>query len=262
MFIIDDTGQQRFLGNNYPFAGLTKAWRIYGDVPETPMISRGKWQPTDLSTYMSPVKDQDGIGACNGFDTIYIAEGCRAIQGLPHVTLSPGYLYGNINDGVDDGSLLEDAMQWMMERGTCLASTVSELDWHSQPVAAVEEAKKYRVLEAFVCPTFEHMASAIQCGFLVSAGVLWYGNYTPDSEGWLPSRGRGQSGGHAICRCSLKERNGVWGLGGPNSWGVSWGLNGYFTMPELGFSGPVGGWWAVREMVDEGGVAPVVKSEE
>jgi hypothetical protein len=37
-------------------------------------------------------------------------------------------------------------------------------------------------------------------------------------------------------------------------------LNGYFTMPEQGFDGPVGGWWAVREMVDEGGVVPTVRS--
>ncbi len=257
MFILDDTGHPRFLGNLYPFDGLTKAWRTYGDTPETPMISRDQWRPTDLSKYMSPVKDQDGIGACNGFDTIYVAEGCRAIQGLPHVTLSPGYLYGNINGGVDEGSLLEDAMHWMMASGTCLASTVDELDWRSRPAKAAEEAKTYRVLEAFVCPTFEHMASALQCGFLVSAGVLWYANYTPDAEGWLPGHGRGQGGGHAICRCSLQERRGVWGLGGPNSWGIEWGKEGYFIMPESGFAGPVGGWWAVREMVDEGGVVPV-----
>jgi C1A family cysteine protease len=256
MFIIDDTGYQRFLGNLNPAAGLTKAWRTYGDIPDTPMITRDKWQPTDLSTYMSPVKDQDGIGACNAFDTIYVAEACRTIQGLPRVTLSPGYLYGNINGGVDEGSTLEDAMHWMMTNGTCPATTVSELDWRSRPQVAAQEAQKYRVLEAFLCPTFGHMASAIQCGFIVSAGVMWYENYTPDSEGWLPSRGRGQNGGHAICRCSLVERNGAWGLGGPNSWGVSWGVNGYFTMPESGFSGQVGGWWAVREMVDEGGMVP------
>src|ERR1700679_3273702 len=103
MYIIDDNGYTRFLGNNIPPFGLAKSWRTYGDVPETPIISRDHWQPTDLSNYMSPVKDQDGIGACNAFDTCYILEGCRTIQGLSHVTLSPGYLYGNINGGVDRG---------------------------------------------------------------------------------------------------------------------------------------------------------------
>jgi hypothetical protein len=256
MVIIDDTGHTRFLGNNAPAGGLVHAWRTYGDVPETPLLPRSEWKPTDLRAFMSPVKDQDGIGACTAFDTCYLLEGCRRIQGLPSVTLSPGYLYGNINGGRDEGSLLEDAMSWVMAHGTCLATTVGELDWQSKPSSAVEEAKRYRMLEAFVCPTFDHMASAIQCGFLVSAGVSWFANYTPDRDGWLPLHGRGQSGGHAICRCSLVHRDGVWGLGGPNSWGASWGVNGYMVMPEHGFAGPVGGWWAVREVVDEGGVLP------
>jgi hypothetical protein len=253
-----DDGTERRLGNNPPSLGLLRAWRTYGDAPETPMIPRSAWKPIDLSRFISPIKDQDGIGACNAFDTCYVAEACRAVQGLPHVTLSPGYLYGNINGGVDDGSLLEDAMSWMLAHGTCLASTVGELDWRdANSSAGAAEAKRYRVLEAFVCPTFDHMASAIQSGFFVSAGVNWYANYSQvDGDGWLTDHPRRNVGGHAICRSSLVERGGAWGLGGPNSWGVSYGANGFMVMPEPGFEGQVGGWWAVREMVDEGGVVP------
>ena len=225
-------------------------------MPETPMIARSQWRPTDLSAYMSPVKDQDGIGACNAFDTCYVVEGCRATQGLPRVTLSPGYLYGNINGGVDEGSLLEDAMTWMMERGTCLASTVEELDWHSQPAAAVAEARNYRVLEAYVCPTFDHMASAPPVRLPRECRRVVVCERHARLRRLAARARRGQSGGHAICRCSLVERSGRWGLGGPNSWGESWGVRGYFTMPESRFDGPIGGWWAVREVVDEGGVVP------
>ena len=41
------------------------------------------------------------------------------------------------------------------------------------------------------------ISAAIQGRRLVS-GILWYANDTPDADGWLPTTGRGQAGGHAI----------------------------------------------------------------
>jgi hypothetical protein len=248
-------GTTRKLGNNEPPAGLCKSWPIYGDSPKTPLIRREDWKPIDLSRFMPEIKDQNGVGACNAFATISIVEGCRAQQGLPYVRLSPGYLYGRINGGVDRGSMLEDALDWMTQHGTVTAETVKELDWRARPANAVDESKKYRVLEAYLCPTFEHIASALQCGFFVNVGLMWYNTDTPDSDGWLPTSGRG-GGGHALARSSLDYRNGVWGAGGPNSWSRKWGKDGYCVIPESRFGRQIGGFWAVRSVTDEGGVIP------
>jgi hypothetical protein len=251
-------GSVRRLGNKLPDPSTPVKLKVatYGDTPNAPMIPRDQWKPIKLDAFVQGVKDQDGIGACNCFDTCSIVEIVRAMQGLPHVELSPGYLYGNINGGVDEGSTLEDAMHWMMEHGTCSVSTVPALDWKSRPEAAAGEAQKYRVLEVLVCPTFDHMASALQSGFVVSSGLLWYNNYNPDGDGWLPQRGRGQAGGHAVARTSLVQKGGVWGLGGPNSWGTVWGVQGFMVIPEPCYSDAIGGFWCVRQAVDEGGIVP------
>jgi hypothetical protein len=250
-------GTQRRLGNNPPpVSHVPKLFPEFGTTPTTTLIPRSQWQPVDLSRFRSPIKDQDGEGACNAFDSIYILEACRRLQGLPDVLLSPGYLYGHINGGSDDGSLLEDAMASLMTLGTCTAATVPELDWRNRPPAAATEALKYRALEVLVCPTFDHMASAILQGFFVSSGLSWCDNFTPGADGWLPMRGNNSVGGHAVARDQLATKGGVWGLGGPNSWGPSWGLAGGMFIAESLYDNQIGGFWAIRSVVDEGGQVP------
>lgn len=262
-------GSTKKLGNIAPPGNKLKGtWKVYGDYPQTPMIKREDWKPVDLRTFLPPVKDQDGIGSCNAFSTIYCSEGCRAVQGHAFGTptyakLSPGFLYGLINGGSDDGSMLEDAIKTMTDVGTCLATTVGELDWKHRPQAAYDEAKKFRFLEAYWCPTFGHMASACQSGFFVSSGLMWYDNYNTDGDGWLPFRPRGNAGGHAVARCGLAiNKDGkTWGLPGPNSWTEEYGAKGYMTIPEQLYNEAIGGFWALRQMVDEGQVVPLPPSD-
>lgn len=253
-------GSVRRLGNKEQPGGLTKAFPIYGQTPTAPMIARSQWKPVSFARFCSPIKDQDGQGACNAFNSVYLLEGCRRMQGLPDIRLSPGYLYGNINGGVDEGSYLEDAMAWLMNHGTCTAATVGELNWRTSPPAAAVEALNYRALEVYLCPTFDHMASAIQCGFWVSSGLAWFNNFNPDANGWLPKSSVMMVGGHAVARDGLAFDGSEWGLDGPNSWSASWGLAGRMVVRERHYSNQIGGFWAVRSVVDEGGQVPPVQA--
>lgn len=246
---------QRAMGNIPPPENKLKyAWSEFGATPNVPMIDRSKWKEVDLSVFLPPVKDQDGIGACNAFATIECTEAARKMAGLKYMKLSPGYLYGNINGGSDNGSMLEDALAWMTENGTCESTIIGDLDWRKgrqKPATAVTNAKSYRILESYLCPNFDAMASAIQQGFFVDEGLLWYNNFTPDSQGWLPSAGRGGAGGHALCGYGLAKRtlsNGTvqWGIMTRNSWGPSWGIKGNCVIPESLFGKSIGGFWAVR----------------
>jgi hypothetical protein len=223
-------------------------WAVYGTTPSTPMIPRAQWREVDLEAYLPPVKDQDGLGACNAFATVTATEASREIAGLSYVKLSPGWLYGRINGGRDQGSTLEDGLAWMTGHGTCTSATVGDLSWRSNPSKAAAEAKNFKVVEAYLCPTFDHMASALQQGFVVVEGLLWRDNFKPDADGWLPAQGRGGAGGHALCGYGLATRNGAWGIRTRNSWGVTWGNGGNCVIPEQLFDGQISGYWAIRSV--------------
>ncbi len=253
--IIDDTGHERFLGNLEPASGLMRSWPIYGDVPSAPMIARADFpkycRSLEDSYLPSPPHDQDGIGMCNCSATVAAMERARAIQGLPTVRLSGGDLYLRISGGRDQGSMLEDGIAEAMANGVSSVAVTPYLQWRSAASGAAEDRKRFKVLEAFLCPTFDHCFSAVCCGFSLISGIMWYNNYKPDGDGWLPTRGSGGGGGHAVMGYAPIMRAGKLGIAHLNSWG-DWGLRGRCVFPEEAYRGPVGGWWAVRSMTDEG----------
>jgi hypothetical protein len=260
MKIVDDLGVERFMGNND--APLKCAYREFGSVPTERVIPRDEW-PDLLQAYLDgpddphlpPVADQDGIGECNASATCTALESCRMLAGLPYVQLSAADLYRRINGGRDQGSMLEDGIQEAMQNGIATTAEVPYLDWRHQHSNAAAVRPKYKVLEAVLCPSFDHCFSAVLHGFKLITGILWYSNYTPDADGWLP-RGRGQSGGHAIFGYKPTGRNGVFGIWHQNSWTPSWGVQGRMVIPETAYDRAIGGWWAIRSVVNEDGTFP------
>jgi hypothetical protein len=226
-------------------------WTVYGTTPETPMIPRSEWKEVDLEAYLPPVHDQDGRGQCNASATCTCIEGSREIAGQSYDYLSAGDLYSQINGGRDQGSTLEDGLAAALHNGVATVKLVPYV-WdgrnHGRDSAVTAERMKYRVTEAYLCPTFDHLASALQQGFLVVHGLMWRDNFKPDSDGWLPTQGRGGAGGHALCGYGLAARNGSWGIKTRNSWGVTWGMGGNCVIPESLFGNQITGYWAIRSV--------------
>jgi hypothetical protein len=260
---VDAGGERRYLAN-LP-APVRYSWPVYGDVPQTPLVPREEWAglvPDEtplLDPWLQYVHDQDGIGLCNAAATAAAIEDMRAQAGLPFVALSGGDLYNRICGGVDRGSLLEDGLAAAMVGGVAPVSVTPYLQWRGRGPGAAEAAKAYRVLEAYLCPTFAHCASAVLNGFRLISGIMWYGNYTPDSAGWLPERRQGGGGGHAVMGYRLCRRGSTYGIAHKNSWTPRWGLAGRCVFPESAYEGPVGGWWAVRVVTQEAGTLPAPK---
>lgn len=253
-------GTTRRLGNRIPVKGLEHQWPVFGEVPNTRVFPRADWDKLlanyeDLGPdhpFLPPLHDQNGVGQCNADASTLIGEFCRGVQGLEYIALSAADLYEQINGGADNGSLLEDGIRAMMATGVGTAAKCGTLWKRGQytPATGPERAKN-RVLEAFLCPTFDHCFSATIQGFGLISGVPWYGNYNPMDNGLLPA-GRGSSGGHAIGGYKPTKLSGRFAIWHQNSWG-KWGpLNGRFAMAEEHYTDMIGGWWAVRSMTDEG----------
>lgn len=257
-FIAQLTGEAEFvreMGNLPPPENKSRAvFAKFGSAPNVPLIPRDQWKTVNLGAYLPPVYDQDGIGACNAFASITAFEAARAQAGLPYKKISTGFLYGAINGGRDQGSFLEDALKWMQTVGSVGNETVGPLDWRKgrslmNNAAARAEARNYRIIEAYECPSFDAMASALQQGFFIDEGLMWFNNFTPDRDGWLPARGQGSAGGHALCGYGLAQRDGKWGIRTRNSWSAAWGNGGDCIIPESLFDNRIGGYWAVRAVV-------------
>lgn len=274
--IIDKwTGEERILGNNMP-AKLPSSdrWTVFGDVPQTKLVLRSEWESlTQKFDFQKPghqfapaPHDQNGIGQCNPEATVTAQEFARASTGLEHIDLSAADLYDRINGGSDRGSLLEDALEEMTARGVGTAATSGKL-WKRgiwKGAAPAEERMRFRVSEAYLCPTFDHLYSAVLGGFAVISGIPWFDNFDPDNEAWLPLSGSGNYGGHAVFGCKPTMRafgsRTVYGIWHMNSWGARWGgFGGWCVFGESIYRGPIGGWWAVRAVTDEGGTVPAPK---
>lgn len=261
-------GTTRRLGNLTPPDGYVRmSLPTLGSTTTARLVPRSEWDgllanysPGSGDPFLPPVHDQKDVGQCNASTTTATLEYLRARQGLKHTPLSAADLYHRINWGRDQGSLLEDALRETLNNGVGTVATSGYL-WktgHFKGPASASERGQYRLLEAYTCPTFDHLMSAVFQGFAINTGIMWYDNYTPGTDNWLPRPG-GRAGGHSIFGYKPTKRGGEYGIWHMNSWGVNWprpGAGGLFVIPESAYKGPVGGWFAVRSVVDEGGVIP------
>lgn len=275
--IVDSNGVRRFLGNN--LEPLKMRWDHFGTNPVAPLIPRDQWKglvdalPGGSSCdwpYLNPAHDQDGVGQCNADATTGAMESQRSKQGLPYVALAAGDLYGRINGGSDNGSTLEDGLAESIARGVGSVQTYGGDIWSRGRAGCPQsERDAYRVVECLLCPTFDHCFSAVLQGFDLISGIMWYDGWNTDSQGWLPSSGRGQGGGHAVHGYKPTYRGGDFGIWHQNSWG-KWGLSatdlfgqtgiyGLCVFPESIFGSSIGGWWAVRQVTDNANDLPIPK---
>lgn len=257
-------GEPRKLGNILRENRLCVKFARYGDTPETPLIPRSEWVDRikaigegPESPFLPPVHDQNGVGQCNPECATATVEYQRAQQGLPYEELCAPDLYDRINGGGDNGSMLEDALAELLANGVGTMKTCGIKHWkRGMRTAPAEERARFKYREVYVAPTFDHYFSGILMGFSGNTGILWYDNYKPDIDGWLPT-GQGNYGGHSIMGYKPTFRNGQFGVWHQNSWGESWGVRGRMVVAESAYRGPVGGWYLVRGVIDEGNVVPV-----
>jgi len=259
------------LGNNPPDENKVKLkLPLYGSTPQAPLIAETEWKRLiDLmgNDYEHPhlpyVHDQNGVGQCNCDAGTAAIESERIAQGLEPVILSAADLYDRINGGSDNGSTLEDALDKLMNEGVGTKEDCGTTLWKRgfKPATSSQRAR-FKITQAYLCPTYNHCMSAVMSGFKLVSGIWWYDSYSsPGDGGWLPSPG-GRRGGHAVFGYKPRYRmigNQIqYGIAHQNSWKVTWGIGGRCVFPLSVYQqGGIGGWYAVKGVTDEGGVIPL-----
>lgn len=258
--VIHEAGEERRLGLlEQPEESLTCSWSTFSAEPEMELIPESDWQECSLKKLVKAVNDQDGVGMCASAGTQNTVENTRHLAGLEYVPLSAGDLYKRVSGGRDQGSLPEDNLKELLTNGIAPVSVVPYLDWRNNHAGAAEARKPFRGLEASRCPTFGHVASAIQKGFVVLIGYWHYQSDPVDGNGWL-RRPSGRKGGHAVCGVSLVRDpvNGGWGLEYENTWTVTWGNAGFGILPRARVEAGIRSFqaWTLRCTLAETGTMP------
>jgi len=173
------------------------------------------WQPVSFSRHVHTIYgQQDGMCTANGGCGVMLTE--RSFRGRPRVVLSPEHLYGQVARW-GDGASLDDVLQAMVKTGVCSRQLIPPDKWRPSdwPPGWEAEAKQNRMLEWIDLDGFDAVASALQQYRPCLVGVRWPGG-----------------GGHAICATELWQDGDTWGIGGPNSWGSKWNIDGFYRLTE------------------------------
>jgi len=194
----------------------------------------------DLRDKMSPIGYQN-YGSCTSWAGCGVKEYWDGKEYKKIIDLSEKFNYHNIKklSGLwsIQGDYLRNSLKAICQFGVCLEEShpdTKDSSWEEyvkkEPTEnAYEEAKKYKGKTYWsVGRTLEEVRQAVfQNTCPVATGMMWYSSYNPDKTGRLPLPSGSKVGGHAIS-CVGWTKDKLWFR---NSWGTSFGADGYFYIP-------------------------------
>jgi C1A family cysteine protease len=207
-----------------------------------------------------PIYDQGSLGSCtaNAIGAAFHFEQLR--QGLRGFT--PCRLFIYYNERAMEGSIKSDSGASLRDGISCLhkIGVCNEVLWayneskftERPPEACYTEAAKNQAREyARVNQSLENLKACINEGFPFVFGFMVYSSFSScyvsmTGRMSMPSKSESISGGHAVQACGYDDEEEVFIV--RNSWGSSWGDNGYFYMPYEYICNPqlCSDFWAIR----------------
>lgn len=198
-------------------------------------------ESVDLSNRMPSPGNQRSQGSCVGWAVGYALksyqEGIEEQWPLitPNTQFSPAWIYNQINNGQDNGSLPSDALKLIVEKGAATLSTMpySQYDFTSSPSPlAIYEASKFKAVGYQAINSLAAAKAALVNRQPIVIGLELYSSFFGLSGANSVYSSVGiEEGGHAVTITGYDDNK----FGGSfkviNSWGLDFGDKGYFWLP-------------------------------
>lgn len=212
----------------------------------------------DLRDFCSKVEDQGSLGSCtaqalagniefldNAIDSIY-------------TDVSRLFIYYNervLIDTVDydSGAMLRDGIKTLKKEGACHEEIWPYLvdKFDKKPTTKCYEEGKRHLIESY--HRIEALSEMLAClaeGFPFVFGFTVYESFESEKVTRtgivnMPKKGERALGGHAVLAVGYDQSAGRFLV--RNSWGVGWGLKGYFTLPYEYLDTMADDFWTIRK---------------
>jgi C1A family cysteine protease len=197
----------------------------------------------DLRPHCPPVYDQGQLGSCTANSIGGAIQFEQIKQSISNFTPSRLFIYYNERamEGTidsDSGAQIRDGMKVVAKQGA-----PPETDWpydiqkftDKPPQLAYTDAAKHRVLSyQRVSRVLNQFKGCLASGFPFVFGFTVYDSFESaavahSGHASMPQPGEQAIGGHAVMAIGYDDSN-QWFLV-RNSWGDTWGMKGYFTLP-------------------------------
>ena len=227
--------------------------RIYGWIPDFPDVRDRVYQLPRRATALPPsvdlrggcpaVYDQGGLGSCTANAIGAAIEFDQMKQKLAVSTPSRLFIYYNERDiegtiDTDCGAQIRDGIKSVASDGACpetMWDYAAEKFSLRPPAACYQYAKLHPAVQYDrVTQDVAHLKSCLAAGYPFVFGFTVYETFEGDAvakSGIVPMPGETEMevGGHAVMAVGYNDA--VERFLVRNSWGKTWGVGGYFTMP-------------------------------
>ncbi|MGZ8176533.1 C1 family peptidase [Williamsia sp. SKLECPSW1] len=191
-----------------------------------------------LQQYALPPGDQGQVGSCVAWATGYTGYGIlMREQGITGSPMAPMFVYSQIARGDDEGTTAAVALPMEVSQGIDTRADYSQgdYDFTTQPTAAERTNAARYTLSGSSDLTARgdlrtNVENAIASGLPVAIGFAVRPNFetlTATRSNYVPDTAQPSIGGHEVTIVGYSST----GVTLENSWGTSWGNNGFFTAP-------------------------------
>ena len=217
----------------------------------------------DLTASCPPVYDQGQLGSCTANAIAAAIQFDQLKQKAPNV-FEPSRLFIYFNERTiegtvasDSGAQIRDGIKSVVGQGVCPESMwpydITKFAIKPPPNCFTDATKNLVVLYQRIIPNLNQIRGCLASGYPFVFGFTVYESFESTTvaktgHAPLPAPNEAQVGGHAVMAVGYDDSN-QW-LIVRNSWGNSWGMRGYFTMPYAYVTNPqlASDFWTIRSV--------------